>query len=120
MPNLTAKASNNVKIGFQRELTSKRKDNSFSAYGNLDESGSTWLTAYVARSFQQAADFITINEELITNALDFLASKQTTNGNFAEFGHLLEFAHLNELALTAFVLTAFLENKVILCVVIKL
>lgn len=113
MPNLTAKAINNVKIGFQRQLSFKHYDGSYSAYADSGDSGSTWLTAYVTRYFQLASDFIKIDQELITNSLDFLASKQTTFGNFAEFGHLFEFSHLNEVALTAFVLLTFLEIKVL-------
>jgi CD109 antigen len=43
-----------LETGYQRELTFKRFDGSFSAFGNSDQSGSTWLTAFVVRSFISA------------------------------------------------------------------
>jgi len=41
-------------LGYQRELTYQRNDGSFSAFGKRDPSGSMWLTAFVAKSFQKA------------------------------------------------------------------
>uniref|UniRef100_A0A0A1WID3 CD109 antigen n=1 Tax=Zeugodacus cucurbitae TaxID=28588 RepID=A0A0A1WID3_ZEUCU len=110
MPAITTQAKKYLDIGYQRELTYKHDDGSYSAFGKSDKSGSTWLTAYVMRSFHQAAKYSDIDPKVIVEGLDFLASKQTANGSFPEYGKLFDSAHQNELGLTAFVLLAFLEN----------
>ncbi|XP_050320287.1 thioester-containing protein 1 allele R1 isoform X6 [Bactrocera neohumeralis] len=110
MPAVTEKAKKFLEIGYQRELTYKHDDGSYSAFGKSDKAGSTWLTAYVMRSFHQAAKYTDIDPKVIVEGLDFLASKQTPNGSFPEYGKLFDSAHQNELGLTAFVLLAFLEN----------
>ncbi|KAK0422305.1 hypothetical protein QR680_007497 [Steinernema hermaphroditum] len=51
---IESKAIKYMEAGYQRELTYKRDDNSFSAFGQSDSHGSTWLTAFVVRSFKQA------------------------------------------------------------------
>lgn len=109
---MTKNALDILKIGYQKEVKFRHWDGSFSVYGQSDNSGSTWLTAYVIRYFQQASKFIYIDQDIVSKAFNFLIEKQTTNGNFAEYGQLFEFPHLNDVALTAFVLLAFLENKV--------
>ncbi|ROT74620.1 alpha2 macroglobulin isoform 2, partial [Penaeus vannamei] len=45
--------------GYQRELTYRRSDGSYSAFGDSDSEGSTWLTAFVLRSFAEASQYIT-------------------------------------------------------------
>jgi len=109
-PSIVDKAKKFLEIGYQRELTYKHDDGSYSAFGKSDGAGSTWLTAYVARSFHQAAKFTDIDPKVIIEALDFLASKQAENGSFPEYGKLFDNAHQNELGLTSFTLLAFLEN----------
>lgn len=111
MPTIEEKAQKFLEIGYQRELTYKHDDGSYSAFGKTDKAGSTWLTAYVMRSFHQAIPFTDIDPKVLEEGLEFLASKQAENGSFPEYGKLFDFAHQNELGLTAFVLLAFLENK---------
>ncbi|XP_046675493.1 CD109 antigen-like isoform X2 [Homalodisca vitripennis] len=100
--------------GYQQELTYKHDDGSFSAFGNSDPSGSTWLTAFVAKSFRQAAPYITVEEKVIMDALDWLANVQVPNGSFPEVGTVshqdMQGGAAKGLALTAYTLTAFLEN----------
>lgn len=55
-----AKALSFMETGYQKEMTYKRDDGSFSAFGNSDAAGSTWLTAFVARSFRQVARRLTL------------------------------------------------------------
>ncbi|BET03017.1 thioester-containing protein [Nesidiocoris tenuis] len=104
-----------MEMGYQRELTYKHKDDSFSAFGESDKSGSTWLTAFVAKSFAKAQKFIKIDTELILNSLKWLASQQAQNGSFPEVGHVshksMQGGGSKGLALTAYVLTAFVEAK---------
>lgn len=112
MPNVVAKAKKFMEVGYQRELSYKHDDGSYSAFGKSDPSGSTWLTAYVVRSFHQAAKYTDVDPKVIVKGLDFLASKQKDNGEFPEVGKLFDNANQNALGLTSFVLIAFFENDV--------
>ncbi|KAI8042668.1 hypothetical protein M5D96_003985 [Drosophila gunungcola] len=100
-----------LETGYQRELTYKRNDGSFSAWGQSDPAGSTWLTAYVIRSFHQAAKFAFIDPNVLTRGLEFLMSRQRPNGEFPELGRVIHNNHGSPLALTSFVLLAFYENE---------
>ncbi|KAH8411883.1 hypothetical protein KR222_001277 [Zaprionus bogoriensis] len=111
MPNVVEKAKKFLEIGYQRELSYKHDDGSYSAFGKSDASGSTWLTAYVVRSFHQAAKYTDVDPKVIVKGLDFLASKQKENGEFPEVGKLFDNANQNALGLTSFVLIAFFENE---------
>lgn len=77
---------NTTFAGYQRELSYQRSDYSYSAFGNTDINGSTWLTALVVQSFQQAKPFIFIDDEKLQEAVKFLQSRQKKNGAFAENG----------------------------------
>lgn len=62
-----------AQYGYERELKYQRKDGSFSAFGDSDKEGSTWLTAFVIRSFVEGADFLTIDyENVMKPALRYL------------------------------------------------
>ena len=105
-----------TEIGYQRELKYKHRDGSFSVFGRYDKSGSTWLTAFVAKAFRQAASFVAVEEKIIEEALDWLAKTQTPDGAFPEKGSIfykeMQGGSSNGVALTAYTLTAFLESKV--------
>lgn len=110
------KAKRFLEIGYERQLSYKHKDGSYSAFGSSSTKfGSTWLTAYVARSFHQAKPYTFIETNIIEAALDFLVSTQQDNGSFKENGKLFDHRHASGedkgVALTAFVILAFLENK---------
>ncbi|XP_071112931.1 alpha-2-macroglobulin-like [Haliotis cracherodii] len=75
--------------GYQRELNYMRDDGSFSAFGNSDRSGSTWLTAFVIKSFTEAQPFLEIDENVLRRARLWLKRKQSTNGCFAEVGRVI-------------------------------
>lgn len=119
---------------------SRRSDNSFSAFGDRDKHGSTWLTAFVVRSFAQAKPFVFIDQAVLNKSIDFLNSQQLAStilnlfenyaqyhhssknifqmtGAFAEQGHIHNKAMQGGasdggLALTAYVVAALLENGV--------
>ncbi|XP_039481374.1 CD109 antigen isoform X4 [Drosophila santomea] len=110
LPSVESKARKFLEIGYQRELTYKHDDGSYSAFGKSDASGSTWLTAYVMRSFHQAGHYTNIDPKVISAGLDFLVSKQKESGEFPEVGKLFDNANQNPLSLTSFVLLAFFEN----------
>lgn len=114
-PEIEAKCKKFMETGYQRELTYKHTDGSYSAFGKSDKSGSTWLTAFVAKSFNQASKFILIDEAIVKQALDFLSSVQAQNGSFPEVGHVshkdMQGGSSNGIALTAYTLITFLENR---------
>ncbi|XP_027843967.2 CD109 antigen-like isoform X1 [Aphis gossypii] len=104
-----------METGYQQELTYRRSDGSFSAFGSADASGSTWLTAYVVKSFRQAMPYIPIEEKIIIEGLQWLSNNQANNGSFPEVGYVshsdIQGGSSKGLALTAYTLIAFLENQ---------
>ncbi|XP_011051552.1 PREDICTED: CD109 antigen-like isoform X2 [Acromyrmex echinatior] len=110
-----SKALKYLDIGYQQELTYRHTDGSFSAFGMSDPSGSTWLTAFVAKSFKQAAEYIAVEDRIITEALQWLSNNQASNGSFPEVGKVshrdMQGGAAKGLALTAYTLIAFLENE---------
>uniref|UniRef100_A0A6P4ES42 TEP1-F n=1 Tax=Drosophila rhopaloa TaxID=1041015 RepID=A0A6P4ES42_DRORH len=107
-PAIEKQAKKFLASGYQTELYFKKKDGSFSVFTNA--ASSTWLTAYVIRSFHMAAKFTDIDPSLLTAGLDFLASKQKENGEFPVNGALYSDIK-NPLAFTSYVLLTFFENK---------
>ncbi|XP_029178169.1 CD109 antigen-like isoform X3 [Nylanderia fulva] len=110
-----SKALKYLDTGYQQELTYRHTDGSFSAFGTSDPSGSTWLTAFVVKSFKQAADYIPVEDRIINEALEWLSSNQASNGSFPEVGKVshrdMQGGAAKGLALTAYTLIAFLENE---------
>lgn len=85
-PAIETKAKQFLDAGYQRELSYKHDDGSFSAFGKRDKNGSTWLTAFVVRSFIQASQYIQVEQRIINEALDWLSRVQAPNGSFPEYG----------------------------------
>uniref|UniRef100_T1GP20 Alpha-macroglobulin-like TED domain-containing protein n=1 Tax=Megaselia scalaris TaxID=36166 RepID=T1GP20_MEGSC len=102
----------NLEDAYQRQLFYKHRDGSFSNFGIADNTGSTWLTATVAKSFYQAQKFTFIDPKLIEQALEYLASMQMESGEFKEMGpnHFPE-SDDSRLILSSYVILSFLENK---------
>ncbi|XP_061165104.1 CD109 antigen-like [Saccostrea echinata] len=103
---------------YEKELTYLHDDGSFSAFGKSDKSGSTWLTAFVVKSFSHASDFIFIDENVVKKAVTWLVSQQREIGTFREPGRVLlkeiqGGSAKSERALTAFTLIALKEAEVI-------
>lgn len=114
-PAIEAKSKKYMETGYQRELTYKHDDGSYSAFGKSDKSGSTWLTAFVAKSFYHAAKYISIEKDIIKQALQFLSSVQSKNGSFPEVGYIchkdMQGGSSKGIALTAYTLITFIENE---------
>ena len=112
-PEISAKAEFLMTTGYQRELTYRRDDGSFSAFGQSDQSGSLWLTAFVLKSFAQADGLIYVDEQVMWTARDWIRRHQRSDGSFEPVG----FLHHQELlgglqgntALTGYVAIALLE-----------
>ncbi|KAK7492650.1 hypothetical protein BaRGS_00016129, partial [Batillaria attramentaria] len=109
------KALGYMESGYQRELTYQHKDGSFSAFGDRDDSGSMWLTAFVVKTFHQAKSYIFIDDQVIARAIDWMLAKQSADGSFGEPGRVIhkdmQGGSATGPGLTAFVLIALLENN---------
>jgi len=113
-PEVMARAEKLMITGYQRELTYRRSDGSFSAFGDRDKEGSLWLTAFVLKTFSQASELIYIDEDILRNAREWIAQHQNEDGSFDPVG----FVHHQEMmgglqgktALTAFATIALLES----------
>lgn len=73
-----------MSIGYQRELTYRHADGSYSAFGSSDKEGSSWLTAFVIKSFAQAKPFIHIDQNDLDKSIRWLTSTQLENGCFPQ------------------------------------
>jgi CD109 antigen len=112
-PEIMAKAEKLMITGYQRELTYRRSDGSFSAFGQSDKEGSLWLTAFVLKTFAQAKDLIYVDDAVLSRAADWIKSHQNSDGSFDPVG----FVHHQDMmggatgktALTAYVATALVE-----------
>ena len=109
-PEVRAKAEHFITVGYQRQLTYRRQDGSFSAFGDRDQSGSLWLTAFVLGTFSAARDVQTVDETILADAAGWIEAHQLPNGSWEPVG----FVHHKEMiggvtgtyALTAFVTIA--------------
>ncbi|KAH3873335.1 hypothetical protein DPMN_036568 [Dreissena polymorpha] len=110
------KAKDFMEKGYQRELTYRHADGSFSAFGESDKSGSTWLTAFVVKSFVQAKPYIFIDDAVISKSAKWLVDQQRADGSFAEPGRVIDTkmqggSASGDVTLTAYVLAAMLEAQ---------
>ncbi|XP_076446304.1 CD109 antigen-like [Babylonia areolata] len=112
---VSEKAIGFMESGYQRELTYQHKDGSFSAFGDRDDSGSMWLTAFVAKTFHQAKPYVFIDDQVIVRALSWMVARQRPDGSFPEPGRVIhknmQGGAGNGTGLTAFVLISLLENS---------
>uniref|UniRef100_UPI003D2F3166 alpha-2-macroglobulin-like precursor n=1 Tax=Rhinatrema bivittatum TaxID=194408 RepID=UPI003D2F3166 len=99
--------------GYQRELTYKHRDGSYSAFGESDGDGNTWLTAFVAKCIGQARAYIFIDDANIEEAVRWLENHQLPSGCFASVGKLFHTSMKggveSGISLTAYVVVALLE-----------
>ncbi|XP_058245377.1 alpha-2-macroglobulin-like protein 1 [Hemibagrus wyckioides] len=112
-PQILSTAQTYLITGYQRELTYKHNDGSYSAFGMSDPSGNTWLTAFVMKSFGKAKRYIFVDQVFVDQAKNWLGQRQQANGCFASVGQLF---HLDmkggvndEVTLTAYITAAMLE-----------
>ncbi|KAL1022981.1 hypothetical protein UPYG_G00035010 [Umbra pygmaea] len=111
-----AEATDYLLQGYQRQLTYKRQDGSYSAFGERDSSGSMWLTAFVLKSFAQSRGFIFIDPEELRAAKAWLITHQKGDGSFPAMGRILnrdlQGGIHGKISLTAFVVAALLETGI--------
>lgn len=106
------KAKRYLQTGYQNQMRYRKRDGSFGVwkYG----AGSIFLTAFVGKSMKTAAKYIYVNHYQMDQAYAWLASKQKPNGRFDEVGPVfhtdMQGGLRQGLALTSYVMIAFLEN----------
>ncbi|XP_012327244.2 CD109 antigen [Aotus nancymaae] len=113
--NLKEKALSFMRQGYQRELLYQREDGSFSAFGNDDPSGSTWLSAFVLRCFLEADPYIDIDQNVLHRTYTWLKGRQKSNGEFWEPGRVihseLQGGNKSPVTLTAYIVTSLLGYR---------
>ncbi|XP_077467102.1 alpha-2-macroglobulin-like protein 1 [Stigmatopora argus] len=112
-PKILAKTKGFLESGYQRELTYKHDDGSYSAFGKSDASGNTWLTAFVMKSFGGATSYIFVDPKHILDAKQWLFSNQGPDGCIKSVGRLfhngMKGGVSDDVSLTAYIVAALLE-----------
>ncbi|XP_014795623.1 PREDICTED: ovostatin-like [Calidris pugnax] len=107
------KGTGYLSTGYQKQLTYKHRDGCYSSFGRRDREGSLWLTVFVYKSFAQAKRYIYIDDNVQSQTLTWLASKQKSDGCFenvgSHFNNALKGGEEAEYSLTAYVVAALLE-----------
>ncbi|NWH32618.1 OVOS protein, partial [Chloropsis hardwickii] len=102
-----------LSTGYQKQLSYKHRDGSYSSFGLRDREGSVWLTAFVYKSLEQAKRYIYIDDNVQSQTLIWLASKQKSDGCFenagSHFNNALKGGEEAEYTLTAYVVASLLE-----------
>ncbi|NXY41717.1 A2ML1 protein, partial [Ceuthmochares aereus] len=100
-------------LWYQMQLLYRRKDGSYSFFGQQDGEGNIWLTAFVAKSFSQARKYIYVDDKNVQDALLWLEQNQLPSGCFTTKGSLfhssLKGSVDDEIYLGAYVAAALLE-----------
>ncbi|NWR79942.1 OVOS protein, partial [Centropus unirufus] len=107
------KGTGYLSTGYQKQLSYKHRDGSYSSFGTRDKEGSVWLSAFVYKSFAQAKRYIYIDDNVQSQTLIWLASKQKSDGCFenagSHFNNALMGGEEGQYSLTAYVVAALLE-----------
>ncbi|XP_042342251.1 alpha-2-macroglobulin-like protein 1 isoform X2 [Plectropomus leopardus] len=107
------RATRFLESGYQRELTYKHDDGSYSAFGKNDESGNTWLTSFVMKSFGGARPYIFVHAKHIKEAKRWLFKHQRPDGCIRSVGKLfhngMKGGVSDDVSLTAYITAALLE-----------
>ncbi|NXI90677.1 OVOS protein, partial [Psophia crepitans] len=110
---IRVKGAGYLSTGYQKQLSYKHRDGSYSSFGTQDREGNVWLTAFVYKSFEQARHYVYIDDNAQSQTLIWLASKQKSDGCFenagSHFNNALKGGQEGEYSLTAYVVAALLE-----------
>ncbi|XP_076003914.1 complement C3-like [Genypterus blacodes] len=110
-------AIQHINHGYQNQLAYRRKDGSFSVWP--ERTGSTWLTAYVAKVFAMANNLVAVPNNMICDAVKFLIlHTQRPDGVFHEVGRMSHGEMIGDVrgtdsdaSMTAFCLIAMQEAR---------
>ncbi|XP_023389698.1 alpha-2-macroglobulin-like protein 1 [Pteropus vampyrus] len=104
-----------LELGYQKELMYKHNNGSYSAFGEQDGNGNTWLTAFVTKCFSQAQEFIFIDDKNLQDALKWMVGNQLPSGCYANVGKLIHTTMKggvdDEISLTSYITAALLEMR---------
>ncbi|XP_021103747.1 ovostatin isoform X2 [Heterocephalus glaber] len=110
---IKSKALGYLTTGYQKQMSYKHQDGSYSTFGHNDEQKNIWLTAFVYKSFAQARRYIYIDDKVQSQTLIWLLSVQKSDGCFSNSGNVFNNALKgeddNDISLTAYVVNALLE-----------
>ncbi|XP_073451712.1 alpha-2-macroglobulin-like [Aquarana catesbeiana] len=113
---IKSKAITFLESGYQRQLTYKRDDGSYSAFGKNDPEGNTWLSAFVVKSFSKGRPYIFIDESHLKQSFTWLQNNRKETGCFRNVGRLLNTAMQggakDDVSLSAYVTMALIEAGV--------
>ncbi|XP_037546421.1 complement C3-like [Nematolebias whitei] len=112
-------AIQHIKTGYETELSFQKKDGSFAVYQH--HKSTTWLTAYVAKVFAMAYDYVAIDPNVLCGAIKFLILKtQQPDGVFVEIGEIWDKDMIGDVggvdsdaSMTAFCVIAMQESRTI-------
>ncbi|EDW77751.1 Thioester-containing protein 4 [Drosophila willistoni] len=117
-PGVENRIKRNLEEGYQHMIHYRHDDGSYSSFGpgkwreeDPERNGSTWLTAYVLRSFSQIKEIIKLDEKMLESGYQFLLGRQAENGSFTETGEYFYDSQRSGLTLTANALLALLEQE---------
>ncbi|KAL1420379.1 hypothetical protein MTO96_024211 [Rhipicephalus appendiculatus] len=100
-----------IREGYQRELSFRKMDGSFSAFKH--RKSSVWLTAFVLRIFCKARRYASIDPTVIEKGMLWLSAAQKLDGSFVEKKPIMHKTMLGgvrgAVPMTAFVLLTFNE-----------
>ncbi|XP_066211880.1 ovostatin homolog 2-like [Saccopteryx leptura] len=99
--------------GYQKQLSFKNSDGSYSVFWQKNQKGSLWLSAFTFKTLEGMKKYVFIDEQVQQQTLIWLSSKQGNNGCFKSDGKLFNNAWEEEeeedILLTAYIIGAFLE-----------
>merc|ERR1712130_597993 len=104
-----------MRIGYNRQQNYHHPNGAYSIWGDKgDKDGSSWLTAFVVKSFSEASQYIEVSRSLVQGSVNWLLENQLENGCFAKRGYVHS-SYLkgggSDSSLTPFIVTALLEAK---------
>lgn len=83
-----SKITGHLSSGYQKQMSYRLSDGSFSTFGSRDSKGNIWLTALVVGLLAEAHEDIYIDENVVNQALVWIASKQESDGSFPTEGQI--------------------------------
>nr|XP_029731327.1 CD109 antigen-like [Aedes albopictus] len=107
-------AKDDLFTGYTNQLKYKHSNGAFGQWDPPQKEPSIFLTALVANAFGMASKHIEIDQTVITKAFSWINEKQKWDGCFEEDGEIIYEPMQNSassFALTAFIITAIMENN---------
>ncbi|XP_040344921.1 ovostatin homolog 2-like [Herpailurus yagouaroundi] len=99
--------------GYQKQLSFKNFDGSYSVFWQSNRKGSLWLSALTFKTLEKMKEYVYIDEQVQKQTLLWLSSKQQIDGCFKSDGKLFnnawEGGEEEDVLLTAYIVGAFLE-----------